>query len=270
LSALTAIPQRLGFTRNGQPSNAGGFGLVRFDPELGKLILYVRTVVAEAERFRPAPTREIHVKSMKFLLGVATLCAVSGAQVVINEIQYDDTGTDDREYVELYNKGTAAVDISGWILRSWDLTPGTDNNPDYVIPGAVGSATTVIAPGGYYVMGSPLVANVNQVLVNGAASTNLFENDIETTALVDGTNSVVDSVTYEGSKAPTTPAFPIGLIEGSSLRQLHGQRRGPSVMGALDGRLRHQRQRSRLRLASGIARRVEQPAEHDALRRRLR
>jgi len=157
------------------------------------------------------------VKSLKFLLGVATLCAVSGAQVVINEIQYDDAGTDDREFVELYNAGTTAVDISGWILRSWDLTPGTDNTLDYTIPGAVGSATTVIAPGGYYVMGSPLMPNVNQVLVNGTASTNLFENDIETTALVDGTNSVVDSVTYEGSKAPTTPAFPIGLIEGSAI-----------------------------------------------------
>lgn len=160
------------------------------------------------------------VKSLKLFLGLAAICAVTQAQVVINEIQYDDTGTDDREFVELYNAGTSPVDISGWILMSWDLNPNlpagppSDNNPDYAIPGVIGSMTTVLAPGAYYVLGSNLVPNVNQVIVNGAASTNLLENDNETTALV--VNGVVmDSVTYEGNKISL--GYPVIHIEGGPI-----------------------------------------------------
>jgi hypothetical protein len=38
------------------------------------------------------------------------------AAIIINEFSYDDGGTDDKEFVELYNNGGAAVDISGWTL----------------------------------------------------------------------------------------------------------------------------------------------------------
>ena len=40
--------------------------------------------------------------------------------VFINEVQYDDSGTDDREFVEIYNGEPNAVDISGWTLRASD------------------------------------------------------------------------------------------------------------------------------------------------------
>ncbi len=160
------------------------------------------------------------MKSLKLFLGFAALCAVTHAQVVINEIEYDDTGIDDREFVELYNAGTSAVDISGWILMSWDQNPNlgglpSDNNADYTIPGVPGSATTVIAPGGFYVIGSPLVPNVNLVVVNPTLSTNLFENDNETTALVDPAFNVVDSVTYEGHKIAF--GYPLQYIEGGPI-----------------------------------------------------
>ena len=44
---------------------------------------------------------------------IAALPSLASAQVVINEFQYDDESTDDREFVELYNAGALAVDISG-------------------------------------------------------------------------------------------------------------------------------------------------------------
>ena len=50
----------------------------------------------------------------------------ASAQVVINEFQYDDTGTpDDREFIELYNAGPAAVDLTGWTLGGYDTATAT-------------------------------------------------------------------------------------------------------------------------------------------------
>jgi hypothetical protein len=40
----------------------------------------------------------------------------SGPSLVINEIDYDNLGSDNAEYIELYNRGDAAVDLSGLIL----------------------------------------------------------------------------------------------------------------------------------------------------------
>jgi hypothetical protein len=109
---------------------------------------------------------------------LGALCAAGLAmaqpRIVINEFAYDDTGTDDVEFVELYNADTVPVDISGWVLESGDQS-SADNNPDYTIPGAPGSGTVVLQPGQFYVIGSGLVPNVNQ----NVGANNLFENDNE-------------------------------------------------------------------------------------------
>src|SRR3989344_6229310 len=40
---------------------------------------------------------------------------VSSAQVQINEVMYDLSGTDtDREWIEIYNSGSGTVDLSSW------------------------------------------------------------------------------------------------------------------------------------------------------------
>jgi hypothetical protein len=114
--------------------------------------------------------------------------------VVINEIQYDDSGTNDRQYVELYNAEPNAVDISGWTLRcSDDTAPPLDDNPDYVIP-----AATVLAAGDYYVIGAGSVANVDLVV----GTTNLFEDANEGYELLDENGVVVDTVITELNKGP--------------------------------------------------------------------
>ncbi len=119
--------------------------------------------------------------------------------VVINELQYDDSGVDDREFVELYNAGVSSVDISGWVVRSSDTVgPPGDNNPDYTIPGAPNSGTTVLAAGDFYVIGQAAVPNVDQVI----ATADLLENDNEVTQVIDGSGAVVDTVVYELNKGP--------------------------------------------------------------------
>jgi hypothetical protein len=109
------------------------------------------------------------------------------AAIVINEFQYDDSGTDDREYVELFNTGPDPVDISGWVLGGYD--PLT-TNPSATIP-----ASTSIAAGGYYVLGNAGVLNVNQVL-----AANFLENDNEVITLRDATGALIDAVAYETNR----------------------------------------------------------------------
>ncbi len=120
---------------------------------------------------------------------------IAGAQtILITEIQYDDSGDDDYEYVELYNPNSFPVDISGWVLQSGDQLTG-DNNRDFIFP-----AGTVIPAGGYLVVGDPNIPNVNIQVDQDIIS--YWENDNEWTALRDTNNVVVDAVAYEVNKAP--------------------------------------------------------------------
>ena len=58
------------------------------------------------------------IKNIAISLSLCLLLAVpASSQVVINEFVYDDSGGDDRQFVELYNSGVGAVDISGWTIR---------------------------------------------------------------------------------------------------------------------------------------------------------
>lgn len=112
----------------------------------------------------------------------------ANAPVVINEFCYDDSGSDDYEFVELYNASRTSVDISGWKLESADpLGP----NAGYTIPKG-----TVLAPGGFWVIGTNRVPAVDQV----AGSGNLWENSNESLTLVDANGKVVDTLVYEANK----------------------------------------------------------------------
>jgi hypothetical protein len=67
-------------------------------------------------------------------------CSAAPALVKINEIE--SNGGDPGDWVELYNPGTAEVDVSGWGFRDND-----DTHALYLIP-----AGTSIAPGAYLVL----------------------------------------------------------------------------------------------------------------------
>lgn len=67
------------------------------------------------------------------LLTVAGIFASGFSQnVLITEINYNNPGTDDYEFIEFYNKGTAAVQLEGWTISnainftfpSYSLDPG--------------------------------------------------------------------------------------------------------------------------------------------------
>lgn len=63
-------------------------------------------------------------KSLLTLLCAVALLSATQAQVIINEIMYNppESGTDSLEYIELYNAGNTAVDVSGWSLFGVNFT----------------------------------------------------------------------------------------------------------------------------------------------------
>lgn len=130
--------------------------------------------------------KTLHVATA-VLIAVATPAA---AQVVINELQYDDTGTaDDFEFVELFNSGATPVDISGWTLGGRDAS---GNNSIATIP-----AATTLAAGGYYVVGNAAVGG-NQTVAGG-----FLENDAEQVELWNGAfnvSTLIDGFVTEGNK----------------------------------------------------------------------
>ena len=140
-------------------------------------------------------------------------------RVVINEFMYDDPGTDDREFIELYNAEPFAVDISGWQIRCSDGTaPPGDTLPDYTIP-----ANTVLASGDYYVMGTATVPNVDQVI----GTTNLFSDGRAATQLLDNNGVVVDTLITERNAG----LLGIGAGEGHIWGNFQSQAATPQSIG---------------------------------------
>ncbi|MCX6600191.1 MAG: lamin tail domain-containing protein, partial [bacterium] len=73
---------------------------------------------------------------------------VNEGDVVINEIMYDDAGTPtDSEWVELYNRTTSAIDISGWVVLDAAMYPVTGGEGGFYLP-----AGTSIPAHGYLVV----------------------------------------------------------------------------------------------------------------------
>jgi hypothetical protein len=128
---------------------------------------------------------------VKYFLAIFCIFLLStlsiGAIVAINEVVYDDSGTDSHEYVELFNSTDSTIDISGWILRGSDtLAPPADNNPDFTVP-----ASTLLASSSYYVIGDA------QAYVNLTTAINSLENDNEALELLDASSTIIDTVTWE-------------------------------------------------------------------------
>jgi hypothetical protein len=163
------------------------------------------------------------------LLTLATVLAVttaplpqspgpSLAPVVINEISYDDDSTDNLEFVELWNRTAAPIDISGWVLRGREGV-GTSINQTFTFAGAAGSGTTMIAPGQYLLVSNVAVPNHNPAFVIPG---DFLENGGTTTApgsdgltLDDDLGNVIDAVVWE--YAAWTNPVPVWL-EGQGLQ----------------------------------------------------
>jgi hypothetical protein len=133
--------------------------------------------------------------SALLLLAAAMPQGQGNSRVVINEFQYDDaSAADDYEFIELYNRTAAPVDISGWTVDCIEydtvqMVPITYRT--LTIP-----AGTILQPGGFWVLGSGLVANVNQVIGTSA----IFLNELGAFVLRDVGATIEDTAFKETNK----------------------------------------------------------------------
>jgi hypothetical protein len=138
------------------------------------------------------------MRTFAFLVTAVGLCFVVSTagigQVVINEVVKEQRNAgsggvdpDTREFVELYNAGSTAVDLSGWTLGLFDLASGAPSATDTIPSGT-------IQPGGYFVIGGAAVPNVNfSPVVN-----NLYPDvQAHVMELRNGAGALVDAVAYE-------------------------------------------------------------------------
>jgi hypothetical protein len=151
----------------------------------------------------------------------ATLGAVSkmatvkaSAHIVLNEIDYDQPGTDTNEYIELYNGTGSAADISHLAV----VFVNGANNLEY----ARVALTGTLAADGYLVIASSTVMvdlNATKVLF-GAASNNIQNGNPDGVLILDTqTGEVVDALSYGGSITMATingVTGPRSLVEGTA------------------------------------------------------
>ena len=134
--------------------------------------------------------------------------------LVINEVDYDQLGTDDREFVELFNDSGHAVDLDG--LAVVVATAATEY-------GRV-DLTGVLAARGYAIVASPKVviaADAGVVRFPWNAATNNLRNTAPAAiGILDTVNGeLVDALSYNGSVTSavvTDVPDPVSFVEGNA------------------------------------------------------
>lgn len=118
--------------------------------------------------------------------------------ILINEIDVDNTSTDDAEFIELFDGGTGNTSLSGLVLVLYN----GNNDASYNAIGLDGYTTN---ESGYFVIGSSAVANVDLIafttngIQNGADAVALYagsEEDFPTGTAIT-TENLIDAIVYD-------------------------------------------------------------------------
>ncbi|WP_375742802.1 lamin tail domain-containing protein [Corallococcus interemptor] len=145
----------------------------------------------------------------------------TGPSLVINEIDYDNVGTDNAEFVEIYNRGTAAADLTNVKLVFVNGDSNANPRIEYLkfnladTKDAQGNAVTSLPAGGYivaaaepYFTTATLPAGTLRLVIKSSsnANTDVIQNGSgDGVGLVDdAAGTLLDSVFYEpGAQNPT-------------------------------------------------------------------
>ncbi len=132
------------------------------------------------------------------LAGLALLAGPASAQLVINEIDYDQIGTDGAEYLELKNTSAGVVNIDPYTVELWNAAGA---GAIYV---TVNLPAVNLAAGDYYVICGN-AANVPNCDLDITPDTDLIQNGSPDAIGLRNAGVLVDAVSYEGnSQAPYT------------------------------------------------------------------
>jgi large repetitive protein len=133
--------------------------------------------------------------------------------LVINEIDYDQAGTDSKSFVEIFNGTGADVPLANFSV----VTIKTDNSEGTRFALSTGGAT--LPAGGYIVVRNAAVTVPNGVLTVAATGDFLANAKFGVALINSSSNTLVDALCYEGSITAaviTGFAAPVSLVEGTA------------------------------------------------------
>lgn len=130
------------------------------------------------------------LKASIFILTFFFLTTLVKANVVINEIMYNPSGSDDKhEWLEIVNTGSGSVNLTGWKLN--------ESNTNHAL--TIKQRSSVLNPNEYAVIADDWATflldytNYTKILIDSSFS---LLNSGETLALKDSSGAVIDEVAY--------------------------------------------------------------------------
>lgn len=153
------------------------------------------------------------------LLSFLILGANAQAQLVINEVDYDQPSTDVAEFLEIKNVGSTPFNLQTLAV----VMVNGSNGQSAIYQTITSTEWPTLAPGDYFVICGNEANTVNCDHV-GPAATNLIQNGVpDAIALINTTTQeVLDVLSYGGAVpgytegAPTT-ALDVNMVDGRSL-----------------------------------------------------
>lgn len=140
------------------------------------------------------------------------------AQVIINEIDYDQPGIDNEEFVELKNKGLNDVNLDVYTIELINGTGGT-------VYATIDLPNVTLPAGDYYVLCVSTVGVPNCDL-DVSPDSQLIQNGAPDGMVLKQAGSVIDAVSYEGDTANATEGTAVAVMD-DGLSMLQGISRYP-------------------------------------------
>ena len=133
----------------------------------------------------------------------------SDITLVINEIDYDQPGTDRAEFIELKNVGAADVNLDGVAV---ELINGSNDT----VYNTIDLPATTLAAGDYFVIcGDPF--NTPNCDLDASPDSNLIQNGAPDAAALLFGSTIIDAVSYEGDVLSVVEMSGAGLADSGSI-----------------------------------------------------
>jgi len=138
-----------------------------------------------------------------------TLAFSSHAAVVINEIDYDQPGTDTAEFIELFNSGSSSILLDNYLI---DLINGTTSSAYR----SIDLSGFSIGANDYFVVCGGSASTVANCDFNFTTTNSWAQNGAPDAIALYDNGSLIDSISYEGLLAPFTEGDAFTLSDSST------------------------------------------------------